>query len=241
MPELGCLNMCAKVCTAVDPNTVSTSAKPPPACLACYDCEVPDMLYAFWCTILAFMICNTYHKCCSGGKGFFNSQSYTEKFWTEKIQMPEMPYSQLAQPKRAISRDTCCQACTGMFFLSFFSCLLAFTIVNLLDYLISVHWLQEEMCLKVFDWQNFHIQGHWWINHSIFTCMNGVCFYRLWGLFVTVWMSLWAIFCYWRYYLEVTVEQQEVKRVEAKIEYGGGGGAGAFAYGGSSMIACTVQ
>jgi len=242
MPELGCHNLCGKVCTPVTPESLpigGTTTPMPPVCTTCYDCEVPEMFYAFWCTILAFMIAHTYHKCFSGAmKG--QTEAFTEKYFTNDVQMPDMPYSQLTQPKRAHFRGTCCPAATGMFFLSFFATLIAFCIVNSLDYVISVYWHQQEMCILLFDIQRFNVRGHWWTEQgSLYTCHNQVCFYRLWGLFVAVWMSLWCLFCYWRYWLEVTVEKQEVKRVEAKIEYGGGGGA--FAYGGSSVVACTVQ
>lgn len=233
MPELGCHNFCGKVCVPVTPQSAQTST-PLPTCTTCYDCEWMEMIYAVLCTIVAFIIANTIHKRCSG-------QEVHAKFWTNDIRMPDMPYSQLTQPKRAISRDTWCQACTGMFFLSFVATLIAFTLVNFIDYVIAVHWLEEEMCLKIFEYQNYHIRGTWWTEGSLSTCVNDVCFWRLAGLFLVVWMSLWLFFCYWRYHLQVTVEKQEIKRIEAKVEFGAGSGAGAFMNGGSSLIACTVQ
>jgi len=199
------------------------------------------MFYAFFCTILAFILCNTIDKCRHGLK-------ISEKVWSP-IQLPEMPYSQLTgAPERYYSTHTASAASFGFFFLSLFSCVFAFVVVNWVDFLIQTYWFEQEMCLKLFDIQSFNIQGPWetfggqWWTENNFSCVNEVCFMRLFGLFFTIWMALWLLFVFWRYnQMEVTVEKQEIIRKEAKIEYGAKAGAGAFVHGGSSAVACTVQ
>jgi len=248
MPELGCDNSCGKVCK---PPTVQsgTTTTAPQTCTTCYDCERSEMCYAFFCTILAFVICNTWHKHCYNGIcagrfiGTSAFESSTQRSWNSDMRMPEQPYSQISPPLKALNQKTWPGACIGMFFLSFVSTLLAFTIVNCLDYCISVHWYGEEMCLKVFDWQNhYYLSGYWnGGNDRTLTCHNKVCFFRLWGLFAAVWFSLWGLFCHWRFFLAVTVEKNVVTNNRVVAEHGGKSGIGMFAHGGDGLVACSVQ
>jgi len=248
MPELNCRNYCGKICMSVTPtgceifqNCTTTT---PPDCTTCYDCEYPEMFYALFGTLIAFILAHSFHKCWINGYGccscFWGRGSVNTQYWTVKIPMPDFPYSQLTQPQRPVSRETFVAAAGGFFVLSFIATLVAFLIVNFIDYWVASNINNQEMCLKVWDWQTFHVgNGHWW-HKGLFTCQNQVCFYRLFGLIATTWLSLWGLFMYWRYGLVVTVEQQQIKRYEARVEYGAGAG-GSLAYGGASPIACTVQ
>jgi hypothetical protein len=230
MPDLNCYSVCGKFCKPVEVQTVSTT---PGGCRACYDCEIDEIWYAICATLLTFWLCQVCYNNTSG--------SWVAWAWSLKED-----YSPLLKPleigqEMPTSWANACYAfgCLSLVY-SFFS----YYLINIINYWVVLLIRKNEMCLKVWDFQTAlsafdspfnSVHYSIWHGERAYSCYNDVCPFRLWGMIFCTWFSIWALFAYWRFHLQLETVQIEAKREEFIIETGGGGGV----FG--ALTTCTVQ
>jgi len=221
MPDLKCSNNCGKECSLLTPKTLTTTTVP--ACTSCYDCEFDEIWYAFFGTIIAFWLCQTTYKC-TQDKSFF-------WFWAEKTSADYSPLNPVFVTGK-VSPNYWQHAMFSFAVMSLFYSVLAYYFVNFMNYCVVVLSMKKEMCVKVWDWQsNLDSAMAGWQKAITFSlshgdrsmsCVNDACPLRMWGMIIVTWLSLSALFSYWRFYMSLETVQTECKRVETVIEVGNG-------------------
>jgi hypothetical protein len=223
IPELNCTNNCGKYCEATVPQSVDVPKFVQESCIVCYDCEFPEMIYAVLCTLIAFILCMTIYKCCCMGR--WADASYETIYNGDHRDIANSPL--LVPHKPGTTLCYACESCTFPI-LSLICTIIAFVIVNSLDFLITTSINEKEMCLKIFPWQHVNVgNGYWWREESWARqhpemCVNEVCQWRLIGLMTAVWLSLWALFVWFMWGVEITQTKTETTREVCQIEYGAG-------------------
>jgi hypothetical protein len=229
MPDLECSSTCGKFCEPVVPKNFTTTSYP--FCRVCYDCEVDEIWYAVFGTILTFWLCS----CC------YSSSQTSSWFWSGMGK----EYSPLvtAVENGAVNRPTWSRTTSAFGCMSLMMSFCSYYFINMVNYWIVVVLHKKEMCVKVWDFEtalggaaSAYGSTHFSLGtgHSQYACYNDVCYFRMFGLIFCTWLSLWALFSYWFWHVQLETITVEAKREEVIVEAGGGGGA---AMGGL----CTVQ
>jgi hypothetical protein len=226
MPDLECSSTCGKFCT---PANITTFTTPPVPCRICYDCEVDEIWYAIFGTILTFWLCSLCYSSSTTSFWFWSSQ----KEYTPLVTAIENG----AQDRKSWSSTVSAFGCMSLL-MSFIS----YYFINIVNYLVVVNLGQKEMCVKVWDFQtalggaaSAFGTAHFslGVGHTVYDCYNDVCYFRMFGLIFVTWLSLWALFAYWFFHVAIETITVEAKREEVVVQAGGGGGAAAGL--------CTVQ
>merc|ERR1719201_2534687 len=125
------------------------------------------------------------------------------------------------------------RASCGLAMCTFFSTLIAYFVVHQLDFLITEKWMKKEMCIKIYSWEASDMPGtpsDWgsWTfrydnKHYHLDIFDRVCFFRLLGLIVVTWFTVWFVYAYSRF---KQVQAEKVTRYTETEFIGGAGGGG---------------
>jgi hypothetical protein len=225
---LECDNQCGKNCTAMAEQSGQTSSTttlaPVPA--QCYDCEFEDIVYACIATFIVFFLTHYSYKMTTVERAEWYYQAVGGDAMMGAIKAP------VAETSYRCDLFWC--AIFGIVLLTLLYTVITYLILNLIHAFLIVNLIGSKICVKLYDWQTANdeaaltggVTWHSGESYADYYIHNDVCPFRLLPLMLATWLSLLALFCYWRYFQVVAVKEVTFVETETLAAQGGGGGGG---------------
>jgi len=235
-PELHGNNKCERPCNSVTP--ITTTPKVPIG--ECFDCYWEEV----WYTIVAAYLVYQFSRCFSQiivvrynqiicwviGGDAMNQYSPMSTGRGRNMQSLSMQ----------LDSSSYWRAVPLYFFGTLFLTVFVYGLLHLLDIMVSVWWLNRELCLRIFGWTTCNkADGYWtWGDNGYQVYIYDVaCFWRLVGEVFACWFCFFFLIQYWHYSLNIAVKEVSIieeETIEGEYAEGGaaaGGAAGGFAAG----------